>query len=160
MEFWCICSTCRGFWSGPQRALDKPIVQHKLSDFHNLILSSLSLSLSLSELYLSLIDSLSLACLRLDLCRGVRLDLCDVLAHWPAHGAGVAAVRPAPAVARVDVRVVRLLRSAIPIVLLNGCAAVRWLEISLHITHRAPKHSVSANVEWPRICAAVSWLCT
>jgi hypothetical protein len=27
--------------------------------------------------------------------------------------------------------------------------------------HRAPKHSVSsANVEWPRICAAVSWLCT
>jgi hypothetical protein len=25
---------------------------------------------------------------------------------------------------------------------------------------RAPKHSVSANVEWPRICAAVSWLCT
>jgi hypothetical protein len=77
-------------------------------------------------------------CLRLDLCRGVRLELCDVLAHWPAHGAGVAAVRPAPAVASVDVQVVLLLRCAISIVLLNGCAAVRWLEISLHIPHRAP----------------------
>jgi hypothetical protein len=106
--------------------------------------SSASEALSFSD---SLSDSLSLACLRLDLCRGVRLELCDVLAHWPAHGAGVAAVRPAPAVARVDVQVVLLLRSAISIVLLNGWAAVRWLEISLHIPHRAPKHSISANVE-------------
>ena len=113
--------------------------------------SSLSLSLTLCpalNLCLSLTLSLSLACLRLDLCRGVRLDLCDVLAHWPAHGAGVAAVRPAPAVALVDVQVVRLLLSAISILLLNGCAAVRWLEISLHITHRAPKHS-SSDVLYP-----------
>jgi hypothetical protein len=108
---------------------------------------------------LSFSDSLSdsLACLRLAVCRDMRLELCGVLAHWP--GAGVAAVRPAPAGARVDVQVALLLRSAISIVLLNGCAAVRWLEISLPIPHRAPKHSVSANVEWPRICAAVSWLC-
>ena len=96
---------------------------------------------------LSFSDSLSLACLSLYLFHGVCLELCDVLAHWPAHGAGVAAVRPAPAVARVDVQVVLLLRSAISIVLLNGWAAVRWLEISLHIPHRAPKHSISANVE-------------